>query len=73
MYEKQLDNAEDFDPVFFISANQAWNQSAWSAGLLRSYEQTVSRCVFHFADIIELYAVRDNVRNLFPIHALLSK
>ncbi|CAG8630419.1 1065_t:CDS:2, partial [Paraglomus brasilianum] len=78
MYEKQIDNAEIFDPILVISANHAWiNQHGLPAyyavmdafatnGLNNKRRDEGSRFVFHFAGSGELYTVRDSIHNLFP-------
>ncbi|CAG8759530.1 40980_t:CDS:2, partial [Gigaspora margarita] len=78
IYEKQLDGVKNLDPILIISPNQAWiNQQGLPAyytvmdgfatnGLQNRRRDKNSRCVFHFADIAELYTTRDNIYNLFP-------
>ncbi|KAF0544216.1 hypothetical protein F8M41_003035 [Gigaspora margarita] len=78
IYEKQLDGVKNLDPILIISPNQAWiNQQGLPAyytvmdgfatnGLQNRRRDKNSRCVFHFADITELYTTRDNIYNLFP-------
>jgi len=84
MYEKQLDNVENFDPVLIISANQAWiNQHGLPAyltvmdafatnGLQNRRRDENSRCVFHFTTGVELYTTRRNILNHFP-HAFFDQ
>lgn len=70
---------DDFDPVLIISANQIWvNQHTYAAYQVVMDDFAInnlpqnrrrdenSRCIFHFPNLNELYAVRRNVRTNHP-------
>ncbi|CAG8575020.1 603_t:CDS:2 [Paraglomus occultum] len=77
-YAQQLEDVENYDPILVISPNYNWihqhshqnyqkimNEFATN-GLQQNRRDKGSLCVFHFADVTELYAVRRNIRAIYP-------
>ncbi|RIA95116.1 hypothetical protein C1645_734276 [Glomus cerebriforme] len=79
-YVKQISKADELDPVLVITPNQTWvTNYGWIAfnnamdhfatyNLNNQRRDELSRCIFHFKEIQELYTVRDGIRsgNLIP-------
>ncbi|CAI2195853.1 9810_t:CDS:2, partial [Funneliformis geosporum] len=78
-YERQINEADDLDPVLIIVGNQNWiNQNtyatyqavmtAFATNNLQNNQRRDegSLGVFHFQNMTELYTVRDNIRGLYP-------
>src|SRR5205085_306717 len=74
-FVKQISKADELDPVLVIKPNQTWIVNyGWVAfnnamdqfathNLNNQRRDELSRCIFHFRDIQELYVVRDGIHS----------